>query len=267
MLVSRKAYFVDVPKSASTYVYQALRKVVDQSYDDGVPSAWTTNKRHPVQSTHGMLHDDRHGRLLGYNEEEFADKLVYVATRDPVEYYLSIFHYEREGQGPIKKPLGLEPDYENKFDWWTHAVIDNRRPLADYEGPRYKNRPQGLGLCTFRFLDNVDERFFAQGPRTWEEVEQWYDEHYWNPDCPMEMLGPHNIGADFADLLLRHEDKFKLKPDWKDHIPEFHNNILQRPRISRKGRESVLSYYPGIAEVIKKAERIIYQGLDFTSKW
>jgi len=263
MLVSEKAYFVDVPKSASTYVYQALRLIVDQTW----PSAWTTSKHHPKQFRHGCLHDDRHGRLIGYNEEEFADKLVYVAARDPVEYYLSIFHYEREDFGPIKKELQKEPDYQNYFDWWTHSVIDNRKPLADYESPRYKNRPQGLGLCTFRFLDNVDDRFFAQGPRTWEEVEQWYDEHYWNPDCPMEMLGPHNIGKDFADLVLRYEDKFLLLPDWKDHIPTFHNNILQRPRMHHAGRKSVLSYYPGIQDVIKEAERIIYRGLDFTSEW
>jgi len=304
MLVSHDAYYLDIGKTASTYVFKQMELTANPDKKNyGGRATWPHKfKNHGQpnfsiskgQNVIGAIHSDRHGRLRDYTEEAYADKLIFASTRHPLKYYHSIWKKEgppkfhEDGSmlhpgGPTKRGLySNDPDFECTM---TNFILglqdpsvsmgeqsDGKDPFSKpnpniiHEMPdRSLNRPAGLGVLTFRYLDWLDGRFFTV-KRTWGEVEQWYADHYFNPSCPIVFIGPRNVGQDFHRLVKSNIDKFYLKPDWEK---EFGERIKANTYLNESERldqsQGTYRKAPEAARAIMEGERILFNNLDFPS--
>lgn len=260
MIVSKDAYYIDVPKTGSTFIVKNLSRIC---------TGWSVSG---FQNITGSIHDDRHGRLLNYNKEEFKDRVIFSSLRDPVSIYISTWANE-EIVGPHKINFRANhPDYKDHvWEFCRRAVnwFPCGTPLTAQENPRHINRPYRLGMVTFRYLDWVDDSFFTK-KRTWDEVEEWYDTHYFDPSVPVHFLGPRNLGADFVNLIRDNREKFSFRDDVdiEAELNLIEQNEYMNVRYSSDQQQRIIdnmvAHDPSIIDDLKEAERILYSRIDFS---
>jgi hypothetical protein len=260
MIVSKDAYYIDIAKTGSTFITKNLERICD---------GYTVSK---FQNVTGRIHDDRHGRLVGYKKEDFKDKLIFASLRDPISIYISTWGNE-DINGPHKLNFKANhPDYQDHI-WEFCRRATNWHPcgtpLTAQELPRQINRPDRLGMVTFRYLDWVDDTFFTQ-KRTWEEVEEWYDAHYFDPAVPIHFLGPKNIGSDLANLIRNNLDKFNFKEGVRieSELRQIEQNEYMNTRYNKEMHRSIFDNInrndPTLLDDLRDAERILYSRIDFS---
>jgi hypothetical protein len=83
MIVSKNAYYVDVPKTGSSYVNNCFELMCNQ-YD------WINRSGQKTSNP-----TSRHGTIQ-YTNKEYDDKLVFVTIRNPWYYYVSKYIFENK---------------------------------------------------------------------------------------------------------------------------------------------------------------------------
>lgn len=127
MIKTKNAVFLDIPKTASSFICNSLVKMFDMSmYDD--------------------VHPTRHDRLLKF--PDLSSTLVYTAVRNPYAYYPSAWEFFHENDG--------------KFETLEQFVSGNFKHIGTFTS-KYINFLDPEFLKTERSFAEIEDWFH----RTW----------------------------------------------------------------------------------------------------
>jgi len=243
---SGKAYYNDVGKTATSFVYAQMEKVCNS----------IATSRHAVLTRDTIR----------------SDNLIFSSLRNPYQYYVSIFNYEaRPGKtGPLTKQFLSQEQNCDTFSNFMQNIFKKNLHWLPKEEPTIRNRPEGIGLLTFRYLAWTDTTFFMTSKRTMEDVKRWYDDHYFNDGCPFEFIGQNDMSNDFCDLVIKYQDKFSLKENWMNQIDHIRQHTKwDNPSDTGKGYKVFDHDFPSfyndeIKDCVKRGDHILLDRYGFT---
>lgn len=143
MIQSKDAYYIDIPKTASTFLESCLHLVCKENtlmYHTNVEHknnnlVFNLTTKKYVMDTYAdedsnFIQSAKHG-CLDYNVETHKNKLIFATIKNPWEYYVSKFVFRniinpRNATNPwIESAKNSYSNFENTFEWVIKNVFVN----------------------------------------------------------------------------------------------------------------------------------------------
>ena len=143
MIQSKDAYYIDIPKTASSFLESCLHLVCNENtlmyhtsveYENSNLIFNLTTKKYAMNNYSdedtNFIQSAKHGCLV-YNVETHKNKLIFATIKNPWEYYVSKFVFRniinpRNATNPwIESAKNSYSNFENTFEWVIKNVFVN----------------------------------------------------------------------------------------------------------------------------------------------
>lgn len=184
--------------------------------------------------------------------------LLLSSIRNPYHYYVSNFSYEKKTSGPLISTFRRQGKQYDTFKEHVRTIYNPKYQWLQKELDMWYNKPVEVGLLTFRYLAWADTGFFKV-KRTYEDVQRWYDQHYFDEYSKFKFIGQNNLATDLCDLIEKHQNCFNLKSDWKEIITSVKNSTIHDdPSMSPKGYKYQGLNYASFYD--EETKNLVYSG-------
>ena len=204
MIICKNAVYLDVQKTGSDFTHKALRQICNNvGYEKHQPN-----------------------KILR------PDRLYYANKRNPWDYYVSMWSYDRRGsKGPLINRLikaghsGVQ--LKKDFNYFVKAMYDD----IDYYGQedydpllqhKYWSNFDGFGIQSFRMALFFDLSQ-AKIKRTNAEARKYFRNHILNRDNVV-FLEQEHLAKELQKLILDNSNYFNLKDNYKSFL----ESLVQR---------------------------------------
>ena len=217
MIQSKNAYYMDIPKTATSYLENCLHHVCEPAtlmyhtnlQVNGVQAIVNLAAKHYMLDNFPIEYamHSKHGWLQQNSITDYTDKLFYTSIRNPWEYYVSEYVYSHTHEW---RQSFMEEHRDKDFEFWLKNLYT--RKLKD---------GNTIGSLTNKIILFTDTKF-QEKDLSLKEIEQWFDKTYFN-DNLRKLIGiTDNLGKEFCELVREHSDKFDL--DYENKLDEIVNS-------------------------------------------
>jgi len=253
MIVTKNAYFVDLGKTGTSFVEDVINKYCDPKF-----------------------HSPKGVRHKGFEElptdEWLNDNLVFTSVRNPLTYYVSHLAFSRKTNGMILKTLenqGYKDDnYPKSVEGYVSAMMVNRLdlPKKNHNNPEqdaWRNMPDDLGMMTMQYVLLLDRKFLLEKKRTVQEIEDWYEQYWFNPDRPnLKTIGAKNLTLETIDMIKENKEYFTFRPGMHIEKATGYNTDERVHKV--QGLKYADWHNKKSIEIVTHYDRILFKHLGFS---
>ena len=273
MIQSKDAYYMDIPKTATSYVENCLHHICQPQtlmyhtnlLQNGVQAIVNLAGKHysldKFTNFQATLHS-KHGWLQPDNITDYPNKLFYTTIRNPWKYYVSEYHYS--SITGFRKNL-MDKHRDKDFEFLLKNVYT--RKLKD---------GNIIGWLTNSIMQFTDIKF-QEKDLSLKEIEQWFDETYFGNNLRKLIGITDNLGKEFCELVREHSDKFDLVEDYENKLDEIMNSDKTFTSYVYKDRWSNVnkimdndykSYYnQELIDIVYNNDKMLIDRYNFKPEW
>jgi len=244
MISINNSVYIDIPKTASSYVCTAIAEMFDYSMIEDI-------------------HPTRHHIMRSFPNT--TKTLVFASIRNPFSYYRSMWEHvysEHDGIWGSFDNFILWKNELNPNDILRDGSSHGTDTMCKVEC--FNNfKHSGLGHLTYKLIQHLDYGFLKQ-PRTADEVEDWFERTWFSGDKNLIIIGIHDIKAELLDLLDKRRDMFPKIDDYDIRLEAL------KYRKTNVMKDNIMNFdqtlpTPEQCEMIAEKERVLIKRFRFTT--
>lgn len=257
MIITKNAYFVDLGKTGTSFVEDVIQRSCDPTFS----------------SPRGVRHK---GFEKLPTDEWLKDNLVFTSVRNPLTYYVSHLTFSRKTNGPIWKGLisqgYKDKEYPDKVEGYVSSMMVDRLdlPASNHNNPErdaWRNMPDDLGMMTMQYVLLLDRKFLLEKKRTVQEIEDWYEQYWFNPNRPnLKTIGAKNLTLETVELIENNPSYFPIKKNTMDVLNEIRLNNKPTNKHKIQGLNYADWHNEKSIEIITHYDRILFKHLGYTNE-
>lgn len=255
MIVSKKAYYLDLGKTGTSYV------------EDVIDRACASEFFSPKGERH-------RGFARRPSDRALRSMLIITSIRNPYSWYASHFTYGRKTNGRVWRTLvqqGFSDPQPDQIEPFLTAILADRLelPKRNHNNPEqaaWRNFPENLGMMTLQYVLLLDPKFLLRRRRSVADIKAWYRDNWFAPERKnLIMFGRKNLTQETVELVRKNAEYFDLKPNYLEILNKIENEQADAELHKVQGIKSYKSYFSDTARcLVEHYERLLFEQFDFT---
>lgn len=254
MIVTKNAYYIDLGKTGTSFVEDVIQKCCDPGF----------------KSPCGIRHK---GFDKLPDDSWLKENLAFASMRNPLTYYVSHLTFSRKTKGPIwngLKEQGYKDEmYPNSVEGYVKSMMVDRLdlPVNNHNNPEriaWRNMPEDLGMMTMQYVLLLDREFITTKKRTVKEIEDWYEQHWFNPNKQnLKVIGKEDLTLETVNLIRDNSSYFPIRGESFQILEEIEKGAVDKKKHKIQDLNYSTWHNKKSIEIITHYDRILFNHLNY----